>query len=122
MPVPLATRARRTPWLLAGSNATIAVWMVTAGDWLDQQSRLTAVITLGGHHQAVLWLAVFGFVLLAGLALLTAGFTTVGRTHLALLAGAGVVSLVAAAGVIALAAVLATAALVIAVVGWAVLH
>lgn len=73
-------------------------WMLAAGDWLDQQSRVTAAITLGGHHLVVMWLAIIGFVMLAVLAPFTAGFSEANRIQLAVLAVAGIASVVALAG------------------------
>jgi hypothetical protein len=70
----------------------------------------------------VLLLSLAGFVLLAGLAIVTAGFTAVGRRQLVLLAVAGIVSTVAVAGVLAVLAALVVGLLVTAVVGRAVLR
>ncbi|WP_344176361.1 hypothetical protein [Kribbella lupini] len=77
------------------------IWMYTFGPWLDQSSRLTATATLGGHHWIVLAFAATGFLMLAGLALLTEGFTKT-TTKLTLATNAArVVSVVALAGLIA---------------------
>jgi hypothetical protein len=110
----LGHRGRRIPWVLAALDAMNAVWMVTAGDWLD---RHLPVVSLGGQHQLGFWLSVAGFALLAGLAAVTGGFTVVRRPQQVLLAVAGVVSTVALAGVLAGLAVLAVAVPVIAVAG-----
>ena len=45
--------------------------MLSAGDWLDRSSA--TILTLGGHHTVVLYLAVAGFVILGVLAVLTNG-------------------------------------------------
>src|SRR5947199_233109 len=63
-------------WVLAALDVMVVAWMLSAGDWLD---RTAPVVTLGGHHVVVLWLAVAGFVLLAGMALLTGGFAVAHR-------------------------------------------
>jgi hypothetical protein len=61
-------RARRLLWAMTTLNVMAASWMIAAGDWLDHQSRVSAVVTLGGHHLVVLWLAVGAFAILAVLA------------------------------------------------------
>jgi hypothetical protein len=118
----LPDRARRLPWLLAGVDVMAASWMISAGDWLDRASRVTSVITLGGHHLVVLWLAVLGFGILAVLAPLTGGFAELNRIHLVALSVAGVVSVVAVAGIVSVAALVAGLALVVALVGRAVIR
>ena len=80
------------------------------------------MITLGGHHVVVLWLAVLGFVILAVLAPLTGGFAELNRIHLVVLSVAGIVSVVALAGVVSVAALVAGVAFLIALVGRAVIR
>ena len=118
----LPDRTRRLPWLLAGVDVMAASWMISAGDWLDRASRVTSVVTLGGHHLVVLWLAVLGFGILAVLAPLTGGFAELNRIHLVALSVAGVVSVVAVAGIVSVAALVAGLALVVALVGRAVIR
>jgi hypothetical protein len=118
----LPDRARRRLWTVAGVDVMAASWMISAGDWLDRASRLTSVITLGGHHLVVLWLAVLGFGILAVLAPLTGGFGELNRIHLVALSVAGVVSVVAVAGIVSVAALVAGLALVVALVGRAVIR
>ena len=118
----LSDRARRRLWALAGVDVMAASWMISAGDWLDRASRVTSVITLGGHHLVVLWLAALGFAILALLAPLTGGFAELNRVHLVALSVAGVVSVVAVAGIVSVAALVAGLALVVALVGGVVIR
>jgi hypothetical protein len=104
----LGRGARRWLWTVTLLDAMQAAWMISLGDWLDSASRVTAVITLGGHHRAVLALAVIGFVMLAGLALCTDAFTSAGRAHRVAIAVAGVVSVVALAGAVSVVIVVVT--------------
>jgi hypothetical protein len=53
--------------------------LLSTGDRLDRTSRVTAVVTLGGHHVLVLWLGVVAFAMLATLAVLTSGFMVAPR-------------------------------------------
>ena len=87
--------------------------MIAAGDWFDRTSRLTSVITLGGHHELVLIMALAGFAMLAGLALLTDGFTSANKLEIALIVTACVVSVVALAGALSAILLLAIAALLL---------
>jgi hypothetical protein len=73
--VTLSERTTRILWIVAVLDMMAVAWMIAAGDWLDQKtSGFAEVITLGGHHRLVLILAAVGFVMLAGLAVLTDGF------------------------------------------------
>jgi hypothetical protein len=120
--VELPDRARRLPWALAGLDVMAAAWMIAAGDWLDHASRVTSVITLGGHHLVVLWLAVLGFGILAVLAPLTGGFAELNRIQVVVLSIAGVVSVVAVAGVASVAALVVGSVLLVALLGRALLR
>lgn len=120
--VPLPIRARRLLWAVATLDVMAASWMIAAGDWLDRHSRVSSVITLGGHHLVVLWLAMIGFVILAVLAPMTSGFATVNRTQLVALSIAGVASVTAVAGVLSVAALVLGVAGVIAIVGRALIR
>jgi len=75
----------------------MVAWMITAGNWFDQTSKLTAVIILGGHHKLVMILALTAFGMLAALAPLTDGFTSANRLEVALIIIAWVISIVALA-------------------------
>ena len=99
-----------------------AAWMIAAGDWLDHANRVTSVITLGGHHLVVLWLALLGFGILATLAPLTGGFAELNRVQVVALSVAGVVSVVALAGVVSVAALVVGVALLTALVGRALIR
>jgi hypothetical protein len=120
--VSLPDRARRLPWALAAFDVMAAAWMIAAGDWLDQTSRVTSVVTLGGHHLVVLWLAVLGFAILAVLAPLTGGFAELNRIQVVALSVAGVVSVVAVAGVASVAALVVGSVLLVALLGRALLR
>lgn len=113
----LPDRARRLPWALAGLDVMAASWMVSAGDWLDRASRVTSVITIGGHHLVVLWLALLGFGILAVLAPLTGGFAELNRVQLVALSVAGVLSVVAVAGIASVAALVVGTVLLVALLG-----
>lgn len=115
----LPRRARGRLWILTGLDVMAASWMIAAGDWLDRTNRVTSVITLGGHHLVVLWLAVLGFAVLAVLAPLTGGFAQLNRIQLVALSLAGVVSVVALAGVASVAALVVGSVLLIALLGHA---
>jgi hypothetical protein len=120
---PLTIGARRWLWVLLTLDVMVSALMVSAGDWLDTASRLTAVVTLGGHHWIVLTLAVIGFALLAGLATATRGYAEVSDVHGMAAAFAGVLSIVALAGVLAVGMiVLVVALLTVLVTGRRLLH
>jgi hypothetical protein len=55
---PLQPGTRRGLWILAVLDVGVVAWMAAMGEWFDETSRLTAVVTLGGNHLLVLWLAV----------------------------------------------------------------
>jgi hypothetical protein len=114
-------RARRLLWALATLDVMAAAWMISAGDWLDHQSRVAAAVTLGGHHLVVLWLAVAGFLILAVVAPMSGGFAVVSGVQLAALSVAGVASVVALAGILSVVGLVVGAVLLVAVVARAVL-
>ena len=114
-PVELPPRARRVLWTVTIMDVMAAAWMLSAGDWLDERSRVTAVVTLGGHHLVVLWLAVLAFAILAVLAPMTAGFAVASRPQLAALAVAGIVSTVALAGILSVSALVVGVVMLLAV-------
>jgi hypothetical protein len=106
----LSERTARRLWILAMLDMITVAWMIALGSWLDT-SRLTAVITLGGHHKLVMILGFVGFAILGGLALLTDGFTSADKPQLTLIIIACVISIVALAGALSAIALLALAAL-----------
>src|SRR5690242_14719850 len=93
-------KARVVLWALAISDVMVFAWMLSAGDWLDRASSLTAVVTLGGNHLLVLWLAAAGFILMGTMALLTGGHMVARRGHVPLLVLAALISVVALGGVL----------------------
>jgi drug/metabolite transporter (DMT)-like permease len=109
----LSERTARRLWIVAVLDMIGVAWMIAAGNWFDQTSKLTAVIALGGHHELVLILALTGFVMLAGLALLTDGFTSANRLELALIIIACVISIAALAGALSAILLVALAALLL---------
>ena len=96
---PVPARGRLALWVLALLDVMTVAWMLSMGDWFDRFSSVTAVVTLGGHHQVVLWLAVAGFATLAVLTVLTGALAVVRRIHVAFLVLGALISLVAVAGV-----------------------
>ncbi|MGQ0480020.1 MAG: hypothetical protein ACT4O0_03170 [Pseudonocardia sp.] len=118
---PISDRGRRALWGLALGDMMAVSWMLSAGEVLDR-SRLTSVITLGGHHLVVLYLAGAAFVGLAVLAALTCGFTEARQPHLIGIALACTVSVVALAGVISVVGLVAGALLLIGLTGRLLLH
>jgi len=87
--------------------------MIAIGNWLDQTSRLTAVITLGGHHLLVLIMALVSFLMLAAAALLTDGFTSANKLGITLITVACMISVIALAGALSLILLLAAGALLL---------
>ncbi|TDD55421.1 hypothetical protein E1263_26075 [Kribbella antibiotica] len=89
-------------WFLMVSDLATAIWMYTVGPWLDKTSKFTATGTLGGHHVALLVIALIGFLMLATLAVVTDNFThTTPKVALARNL-ACIISIVALTGLIAL--------------------
>ena len=112
--VTLSERAGRWLWIVAVLDMMAVAWMIAAGDWLDQMtSGFAEVITLGGHHRLVLILAAVGFVMLAGLAVMTDGFTSAGRLEIGLITVACTISVVALAGALSAILLLVVAALML---------
>jgi hypothetical protein len=109
----LSERTARRLWIVAMLDMITVAWMIAAGSWFDQTSKITAVITLGGHHRLVMIMALTGFATLAGLALLTDGFTSANKPELALIITACVISIVANAGALSAILLLALTALLL---------
>jgi hypothetical protein len=95
---PLPRRAPRWLWIIATLDMVAIAWLINAGTWFDETSKLTSVVTLGGHHTLVLIIALTGFLMLACLAIVTGGFDTGNQLHIALIVIACVTSVVALAG------------------------
>ena len=114
----LSERTARVLWVVAVLDMMAVAWMISAGDWLDQKtSGFAEVIMLGGHHRLVLILAAVGFVMLAGLAVLTEGFTSASRLEIALLTIACTISVVALAGALSAILLVVVAALLVGFAG-----
>jgi hypothetical protein len=108
----------RRLWIVPVLDMAAVAWMIAAGDWLDQRtSRFAQVITLGGHHWLVLILAAAGFLMFAGLAVVTDGFTSASKLEIALLIMACTVSVVALAGAVSAILLLVLAALLLGFAG-----
>ncbi len=110
--IALSRRANRTLWVVAVLDMMVCVWMVSFGAELDDASALS-VVTLGGRSTLVLGLALGAFVLLAGLAVVTDGFSSAARWHLGAAVLACVVSVVALAGALSAVLLLVTGAIVL---------
>jgi hypothetical protein len=112
-PPHLSQRTSRRLWIVATLDMVAVTWMLAVGHWFDKTSWLTAVITLGGHHRFVLIMALVGFTMLAGLAVLTRAFSSANRLELTLILIACVISIVALAGVLSVVLLLASSALLL---------
>jgi hypothetical protein len=112
-PVKLSKRNARRLWLLAALDMVAVAWMIAVGNWLDQASALTAVITLGGHHVLVLVMALVGFLMLASGAVLTNGFRYASKLRLILITAGCVVSVAALAGALSVLLLLILGALLL---------
>jgi hypothetical protein len=99
-PTPMTRAGRRALWGLLALDMMTAAWMLGMGDWFDRTSRLTSVVTLGGHHQVVFWLATCSFVGLLLAAVWSDGFTAADGRIRGLLAVAGGTAVLASAGVL----------------------
>lgn len=97
---PIPDRVRMFVWSLALADVMTVAWMLTAGQWLDDASPVTAVMTLGGHHLIVFWLAVVGFATLALMTVLTGALNKVRRVHAPFVVLGAVESIVAVAGTV----------------------
>jgi hypothetical protein len=98
---PLPRRAARWLWIIATADMVVIAWLIAGGKWFDDTSKLTSVVTLGGHHRLVLIMALAGFLLLSTLAILTGGFDTGNELHIVLLVIGCLISVVALAGPLA---------------------
>lgn len=116
-PSPVSPGVRRLLGVLVLADVGVVAWMVAAGEWFDATSALTRVVTLGGHHLLVLWLAVTGFVLLGVAAAVTGGIVEADRWRTGLIAVACLVSAVALGGLLSVAALTLCVVLAVAVLG-----
>jgi quinol-cytochrome oxidoreductase complex cytochrome b subunit len=116
---PIPEKARLMLWSLAVLDVMTVAWMLSAGDWLDRSSAVSAVVTLGGHHIVVLCLALVGFATLTVVTMLTRALAVAGRLHLPFIVLGALASVVALGGVLAVTVVVVGAMLLVAVVGGA---
>lgn len=114
---PIPDKGRLLLWSLAILDVMAVAWMLSAGDWLDKSSPVSAVVTLGGHHIVVMCLALVGFAMLAGLALLTKALTVARPVHYPFIAVGALVSVVALGGVLSVAMLIVGVVLLVALVG-----
>jgi hypothetical protein len=98
MPVRLSKRNARRLWMVTALDMVAVAWMIAVGTWLDQTSRLTKVITLGGHHALVLIMALVGFLILASGAVVTNGFRSANKLGLTLITAGCIISVATLAG------------------------
>jgi hypothetical protein len=101
-PVRLSKRTGRRLWILAALDMVAVAWMIAVGTWLDQTSKLTKVITLGGHHLLVLIMALVGFAVLASGAFVTNGFRSANKLGLTLITAGCIISVATLAGALSL--------------------
>jgi hypothetical protein len=113
-PIPVPGRYQALFWVLAALDVMVVTWMLSAGDWLD---ATMPVVTLGGHHLLVMWLAVAGFGLLGGMALLTGGFAEASRGQMPFVVLPALVSVVALAGILSVLLLVVLAVLLLTLLG-----
>ena len=87
--------------------------LIAAKPLLDRPSTVTAVVTLGGHPQLVLGLALGAFVLLAALSVAMDGFVSATRVQLGFACFGCAVSIVALAGALSAILLLVTGGLLL---------
>ena len=112
-PVRLSKRNARRLWIAAALDMVAIAWMIAIGSWLDHTSKITAVITLGGHHVLVMIIALTGFLMLASGAVLTNGFRHANRPQLTLITAGCIISIAALAGALSALLLLILAALLL---------
>jgi hypothetical protein len=115
--VPIPDKARLLVWALAVIDVMNVAWMLSAGEWLDQSSQVTAVVTLGGHHVVVLWLAAAGFAMLALMTLVTGALVNVRRVHVPFIVVGAVASAIGLGGALSVVLMVVGAVLLLALVG-----
>jgi hypothetical protein len=113
MPGRLSKRTARRLWLVAALDMVAVAWMIAVGSWLDQTSRLTKVITLGGNHVLVLIMALVGFLVLASGAFVTNGFRLANKLGLTLITAGCIVSVATLAGALSVLLLFLLAALLL---------
>jgi|GEM_PF-2905389 len=116
-PAPISNAGRRALSALAVLDVMTISWMLAAGEWFDNTSRLTSVVTLGGHHEFVLWLAAGGLGMLLATAMLTSGFVAASPIMRGAVVVACGASAIAVGGMVSLAALVAGAVVLAALLG-----
>jgi hypothetical protein len=115
--LPIRPATRRALWGVIGLDAMTGAWMLAFGSWFDRTSPLTALATLGGHHDIVLLTAAGSFAVMLVAGVYTGGFVVangITRAFMALAAGAAAI---AAAGLLSLGVLVVGAVGVLAVLG-----
>jgi hypothetical protein len=112
-PMRLSKRTARRLWLVTALNMVAIAWMIAVGTWLDHTSKLTRVITLGGHHLLVLIMASVGFLVLASGAFVTNGFRSANKLGLTLITAGCIVSVATLAGALSILLLFMLAALLL---------
>jgi hypothetical protein len=113
MPVRLSKRNARRLWLVTSLDMVAVAWMIAVGTWLDQTSKLTKVITLGGHHALVLIMALVGFLILASAAVVTNGFRSASKLGVTLITAGCIISVATLAGALSVLLLFMLAALLL---------
>jgi hypothetical protein len=98
----LSKRTGRRLWLVTALDMVAVAWMIAVGTWLDQTSRLTKVITLGGNHALVLIMALVGFLVLGSGAVVTNGFRSANKLGLTLITAGCIIYVATLAGALSL--------------------
>jgi hypothetical protein len=111
----LSPGTRKWLWGIAIADMAGIAWMLAAGSWFDQTSKVTAVVTIGGNHRLVLIMAILGFLMLVTAALKSDGFDATSRLDRILINLGRAVSVIALAGGLSVIA-LVTALVLVAVV------
>lgn len=111
--ITLSRRASTLLWLTMALDMMLAALIFGAGSILERPSTFTAVVTLGGHPQLVLGLALGAFGLLAALAVTTDGFALATRVQIGLACLGGAVSIVALAGAVSAVLLIVTGGLLL---------
>jgi hypothetical protein len=112
----LSPGTRKWLWGVVIADMAAIAWMLAAGSWFDQTSKVTAVVSVGGHHRFVLIVAIVGFLMLVTAALKSDEFAATNRLDRILISLGRVASVIALAGALSVIA-LVTALVLVAVVG-----
>jgi hypothetical protein len=111
----LSPGTRKWLWGVVIADMAAIAWMLAAGSWFDQTSKVTAVVSVGGHHRFVLIMAILGFLMLVTVALKSDEFTATNRLDRILISLGRVASVIALAGALSVIALVTALVLVVAV-------